>query len=220
MRSLLGLLLIPAFFIAIGCLNSWKSLFFLVFRKKLVVPWVYEEFGYSPKLGIILAISCVVCLICGIDEVQNYIPEGRYCYIVEVSNEENTYYLPAEIYIDSDAEEYEYLSATGERETSFFNRRSFSISYAYWPNGGYLDFESSYIYFDESTSLSDQDGNYWKVKLTHERSSHPKIQEFQETNINYYIGTYGLFFLAATFALTLFLCLRIEKNRGLLKPSE
>ena len=208
MEFILGLLFLPSVVVALGCLNSWKSLFFLIFRKKLVVPWVYEEFGYSPQLGIILVISCVVCLICGIDEVQNYIPEGRYCYIVEVSNGENTYYLPAEIDVDSDAEEREHLSATGERETSFINHRSFSILYAYWPNGGYLNFESSddpSIYFDESTSLSDQDGNYWEVKLTHERSSHPEIQEFQETNIEYYIGTYGIFFLAATLALTLFL---------------
>ena len=145
------------------------------------------------------------------------LPPGIYCYLVEASNGEKTYTLPAQVRVfsDEEMEEYTYYF-TGDREVSQRLKKAMCIEKAYWPNGGYLYFEDiEPVTFGESARLYDQDGNGWRCRLTEQRSSHPKIEEEHERNLTGPIRYTIIHVLAvASFVVSVVLCIRQkEVNR-------
>lgn len=125
----------------------------LIFRRKWCIP---------------LPVSCVIaCLfLCSnsslvwmMDGRQDLrlAPDGTYCYYVVASREYTSkeYTLPARI----------------EKTDG-----NYTITNVYFPNGGYLYFDSQdYTEVEETTMYGDQDGDGWKIKLTNNQTSHPEV---------------------------------------------
>lgn len=105
-----------------------------------------------------------------------YIPDGSYCYNVIVRSDSGEYTLPAEVVRHTEVDEY---------EDSNYNMRTHSwqeigLYRFYWPNGGYCEFDPYYeeINTENFSWVSDSNtGDEYEVRLTTQRTSHPKIVE-------------------------------------------
>lgn len=89
-------------------------------------------------------------------------PDGRYCYYVEATNEKGkTYILPAQI---------------NKTEGDYF------VDYIYFDNGGYLyfDWDEYAETFTDTIEDEDQDGHKWRITLTNKKTSHYKVEEVKE----------------------------------------
>lgn len=99
-------------------------------------------------------------------------PDGEYCYqvIVQKKGAEKSYTIPGEII----KEENEYY-----------------IYKVYWPNGGYLYFDSPpYCEIGKSCSAYDQEGYYWTLELTNQKAEHESVLEtnvFQPASIFWFV---------------------------------
>lgn len=104
-------------------------------------------------------------------------PEGRYCYYVEATNEKGKTYT---------------LAANILKEGS----NAYAIENVYFNNGGYLYFDiCDYEEFDDELYVFDQDGKEWTIKLTNKKASHSSVLEEKEFGASptfFYIIT-GLF---------------------------
>ena len=105
-----------------------------------------------------------------------YIPDGTYCYNVIVRSDSGEYTLPAEVVRHTEVDEY---------EDSYYDTRTRSwqemgLYRFYWPNGGYCEFDPYWeeINTEKFSFVSDYNtGDEYEVRLTTQRTSHPKIVE-------------------------------------------
>ncbi len=104
----------------------------------------------------------------GCEDIRT-MPEGEYCYYVEVNREidDRIYTLPAKVKVSKD----EYTS--------------YRLSEVYFSNGGYLRVSDEELDVDEPFSFIDQDGDYWDCSFTNNRCSDTPFTEDSDTPVTY-----------------------------------
>ncbi len=102
----------------------------------------------------------------GYEDIRT-MPEGEYCYYVEVNREidDRIYTLPAKVKVTND--EYTY----------------YRLSEVYFSNGGYLRVNDEELDVDEPFSFIDQDGDYWDCSFTNNRCSDAPFTEDGDTPV-------------------------------------
>lgn len=80
------------------------------------------------------------------------------------------YRLPAEIHVYSETEEGETSEDRfGQEHTETYTTKYIIIEKAFWPNGGYLDFDDCQLEIGDKVLCSDQEGRDWYIELTNEK---------------------------------------------------
>lgn len=104
----------------------------------------------------------------GCEDIRT-MPEGEYCYYVEVNREidDRIYTLPAKVKITKD--EYTY----------------YRLSEVYFSDGGYLRVSDEDLDVDEPFSFIDQDGDYWDCSFTNNRCGDTPFTEDSDTPVTY-----------------------------------
>lgn len=104
----------------------------------------------------------------GCEDIRT-MPEGEYCYYVEINREldDRTYTLPAKVKVSKG----EYTS--------------YRLSEVYFSNGGYLRVSDEEFDVDEPFSFIDQDGDYWDCSFTNNRCSDAPFVEDSDTPVTY-----------------------------------
>lgn len=153
------------------------------------------------------------------NEYKTVLPDGTYCFKVAIKTGNKEYLLPAEVHVSSfteyDDTEYDETNIPfmGNRISYPEYHKVFNLSRAYWPNGGYLDFNYSssedYMYFDRYTTLTDQDDKEWECMLNPQRTTHPKVIEQFEV-----VSKKDIYYVAFTnFILLLYLLIWVLKHK-------
>lgn len=104
----------------------------------------------------------------GCEDIRT-MPEGEYCYYVEVNSELNdrSYTLPARVKISKS----EHIS--------------YHLSEVYFSNGGYLRASDEEFVIGEPFSFIDQDGNYWDCSFTNKRCGDAPFTEDSDVRAEY-----------------------------------
>ncbi len=149
-------------------------------KKEDAEPGLFQYYKRKPVLLTILLIIAILVLV--IVPIYNYVsatPDGLYCYNVIVENiDSEKYTLPASIYCYTEIDgETRYSIWTQNDSTTINYNKRFFIERAYWPNGGYLNFDDHEIEPLVTTRLYDQEDREWNCTLTMVESSNPNIQE-------------------------------------------
>lgn len=95
-------------------------------------------------------------------------PEGEYCYYVEVNREfsDSVYTLPAKIVVSHSDSGY----------------RTYHIENVYFDNGGYLQLFDEEFEIDEPFSFNDQNEEYWDCTFTNKRCSDAPFNETKDVS--------------------------------------
>lgn len=137
-----------------------------------------ERFGKLNGYSFLFIIFAVIAPITIWYEYVTAIPDGTYCFYVEVKSSSGEYVLPAEICVYTDV----YVDEDPNYNTVETPYKVFKLMRFYWPNGGYCEFDDE-INEDTFTSVYTWDEDY-KVRLTDERAQHPEINEdIEDKNI-------------------------------------
>lgn len=140
--------------------------------------------------------NCFVIML-GCEDIR-VMPEGTYCYYVLATNKkDNTYTLPAKI--EKVNETYDF----GEGDIK--HSQDYYIKNVYFKNGGYLYFgDECELYKNKKTgkftaTAYDQNEKEWKIELTDNKTSHPKVTE---TNPLRFSTIIFIFIIASCFLLS------------------
>lgn len=182
------------------------------FRK--LFPEKYRKF-----LPYVVILFMLIISYYSYNEYQTALPDGTYCYKVAIKSGNKEYLLPAEVniisYTEYDETEYDDtdIPFRGTRFSIPEYHKIFNLSRAYWPNGGYLDFDyyddEDNMYFDRYTTLSDQNDKEWECMLTTQRTTHPKVVEQFED-----VSKKDIYYVAFTnFILLLYLTIWFLKHK-------
>ncbi len=112
------------------------------------------------------------------------LPEGQYCFYVELERNDKTYTVPARIEISDEYKTY-YDSHGREKEQK---RTYYYIHNVYWSNGGYSTFEN-YEELDINHSVNIIDGreHEYSCTLLNEHAYTSQFEETQPPTKNYII---------------------------------
>lgn len=154
-------------------LFCWHCVFMLVLRKSdlrsTFIGWMQDRRILSTGLFILCLLICVFSnrsfyRWVGCDDIST-MPEGEYCYYVEVNREfsNSVYTLPAKIVVSRSDSGY----------------KTYHIENVYFNNGGYLQLFDEEFEIDEPFSFNDQNDEYWDCTFTNKRCSDAP---FNETN--------------------------------------
>lgn len=133
--------------------NERFELFDVIFRRKW---WIALPVSCVIAGLLLCSNSSLVWMMGGRQDLR-LAPNGTYCYYVVASREYTSkeYTLPARI----------------EKTDG-----NYVITNVYFPNGGYLYFDSpDYTEVEEKNMYGDQDGDGWEIKLNNNQTSHPKV---------------------------------------------
>lgn len=167
---LVFLVVLVSLFLCIHCLECLFS------RKKPLNEHIHLfENEYNIKKPFVIIICLVCCFVMVFSDSYSVwaldgktdlctAPEGTYCYYVIARRDDSSkqYTLPAKI---------------NKLEGDYF------VENIYFSNGGYLYFNSyEYSEYGETIRNADQDGDFWKIKLTNRKTYHSSVTESYSVN--------------------------------------
>ena len=148
-------------------INSIQERIFKTFCKfniKFITPlFVFGLFS-------IIISSPVVKEKLGIYDITQ-MPEGTYCYYVEISDDSHKYTLPAEIIIIKEK------SYDEEGDVDIYT--NYYVNRVYFTNGGYLYFDDDEPVYkiNQKYSSYDQNEKFWNYKILNKHAYSPYVNE-------------------------------------------